>query len=157
MRKTLLITAALFAVAAQSSAVVLYSTGFEAPTFTSGTIGNQDGWQFYPSASFATIQNSVVATGSQALKMDTSTISSNWLWKPLSYDSNVHGSIVTTTAKFLYQPDARGHSAFGFDAYDISGANRVAGLMVGGDGLARLLGSDGLYVASTTTLMSNVW
>jgi hypothetical protein len=153
-----LVSAALFAMAAQSSAVVLYSTGFEGPTFTAGPLPGQDGWQrIGGNATFATIQGSVVNSGSQALRMDTSPISSAWLWKDLTYSQGTHGPVVTTTASFLFDNNAQGNSAFGFDAYDVTGANRVAGLFVGGDGLARLIGSDSLFVDSAVTLTANTW
>jgi len=52
--------------------VVLYSTGFEAPTFTTGALAGQNGWaQFGPST--ATVENFFAKTGSQAVFVDGST------------------------------------------------------------------------------------
>jgi len=52
--------------------VVLYSTGFEAPTFTTGAIAGQNGWlQFGPST--ATVENFFAKTGSQAVFVDGGT------------------------------------------------------------------------------------
>jgi hypothetical protein len=51
--------------------VILYSTGFENPPFTTGTVAGQDGWNvFGPGVS--TIENTFARTGSQAVLVDGS-------------------------------------------------------------------------------------
>lgn len=55
-----------------AAAVILYSTGFEPPTFTAGPIAGQDGWQvFGPGVS--TVENTFVKTGVQSEFVDGST------------------------------------------------------------------------------------
>ena len=64
--------------AVSANGAVVYSTGFEAPTFTLGNIAGQDGWAlFNPLASFNAVQNTFVKSGSQAawvIPIPTSTV-----------------------------------------------------------------------------------
>jgi hypothetical protein len=61
---------ALVLAARSAQATVLYTTGFEAPTFTTGPIAGQDGWLEYPApSSVSRVENSVVKTGSQAVQV----------------------------------------------------------------------------------------
>ena len=50
----------------------LYSTGFEAPAFTTGPIAGQDGWGVFGPGNSA-VQNFFAKTGSQAVFIDGST------------------------------------------------------------------------------------
>ena len=53
--------------AAPATAATLYSTGFEPPTFTTGQLAGQDGWQEVPGASAAVqVENAFALTGTQA-------------------------------------------------------------------------------------------
>ncbi len=54
--------------------VVLYSTGFENPPFTTGPIAGQDGWNVF-GPGISTVENTFVKTGSQAVFIDGSTAS----------------------------------------------------------------------------------
>lgn len=51
---------------------VVYATGFESPSFVTGGIAGQDGWLSYNSPAASTIQNTVVASGAQAARVDGS-------------------------------------------------------------------------------------
>jgi hypothetical protein len=51
-----------------AGATVIYSTGFESPTFTPGLLAGQDGWLEFPAASAAVqVENSFAKTGAQAV------------------------------------------------------------------------------------------
>jgi hypothetical protein len=51
-----------------SQASVLYATGFEAPTFTTGLLAGQDGWAEYPAPSAAVqVEDEFAFAGSQAV------------------------------------------------------------------------------------------
>jgi hypothetical protein len=48
---------------------VLYSTGFESPTFTTGPIATQDGWAVFGTSSAAQVESGVAESGSQAVEV----------------------------------------------------------------------------------------
>jgi len=48
---------------------ILYSTGFESPTFTTGSISGQNGWSVY-GPGISSVENSFADSGSQALFVD---------------------------------------------------------------------------------------
>jgi len=92
MKKVLLSALALSAVAA-SQAVVLYSTSFEAPTFTVAPLFNgvsgQDGWE--STSTVPAITNTIARTGSQSLVHGTRTQTASstgslnrFTWKDIS-------------------------------------------------------------------------
>jgi hypothetical protein len=50
----------------------IFSTGFETPTYTTGSLGSQGGWaEFNPSDSFQTVETSTVKSGLQAVYVGT--------------------------------------------------------------------------------------
>jgi hypothetical protein len=53
---------------------VVYSTGFEPPTYTLGNLVGQDGWQIFGPATVL-VENSVVQSGLQAVSVDGSVVS----------------------------------------------------------------------------------
>jgi hypothetical protein len=72
---------------------VLYSTGFETPTFATGAIAGQDGWsKFGPS--FPVVENFFAKTGSQAVFVDGATASQSG---PFHNDSST-GPLVDLSA-----------------------------------------------------------
>jgi hypothetical protein len=58
--------------AASAHAGVIYATGFESPTFSLGQVNGQDGWAAFGSPGAGTVQNTVAASGTQALRVDGS-------------------------------------------------------------------------------------
>jgi PEP-CTERM motif-containing protein len=61
---------ALVLAASSAQAATLYTTGFEAPTFTTGPIAGQDGWtQFGTPAAAAQVESAFAKTGSQAVEV----------------------------------------------------------------------------------------
>ncbi|MGA8712992.1 MAG: PEPxxWA-CTERM sorting domain-containing protein [Roseiarcus sp.] len=59
---------ALLFAGSSAQAGVIYATGFEPPTFTTGLIAGQDGWSEYPSPSAAAqVESAFVYAGSQAV------------------------------------------------------------------------------------------
>ncbi len=64
-------SAAVLSLAAPTQAAILYSTGFEAPAFTTGPIAGQAGWGVYSADSepgAVTVENSFVFDGAQAVE-----------------------------------------------------------------------------------------
>jgi hypothetical protein len=53
---------------------VVYSTGFEPPTYTLGNLVGQDGWQIFGPATVL-VENSLVQSGVQAVSVDGSVVS----------------------------------------------------------------------------------
>lgn len=60
---------ALIALALPGQAAVIYSTGFENPPFTPGSIAGQDGWSTFGSG-ITTVENTFAKSGSQAVFVD---------------------------------------------------------------------------------------
>jgi len=60
--------------AGRVAADVIYQTGFENPPFVLGALSGQDGWSVFGVSGAATVQNTVVATGSQAAEVDASLV-----------------------------------------------------------------------------------
>ena len=61
---------ALLFAGSSAQAGVIYATGFEPPTFTTGLIAGQDGWSEYPSPSAAAqVESAFVYAGSQAVNV----------------------------------------------------------------------------------------
>jgi hypothetical protein len=65
-----LVAALAFGGAARAG--MIYSTGFEPPTYTVGTVAGQDSWQVVGPTNLTAVQTSVVKTGAQALGINSS-------------------------------------------------------------------------------------
>jgi hypothetical protein len=62
--------AAMWVTAVPVNAAVLYSTGFEPPTYTTGVLAGQDSWAEFPVASAAVqVENAVAFSGTQAVEV----------------------------------------------------------------------------------------
>ncbi|MFO0908913.1 MAG: PEP-CTERM sorting domain-containing protein [Isosphaeraceae bacterium] len=74
MSRHALLTAimALACVAADgvARAQVIYSTGFEAPTFTTGTLSGQGGWTVLGPTNLTVVENTFASTGTQAVRIN---------------------------------------------------------------------------------------
>ena len=66
---------AALGLAAPASAAVLYSTGFEAPTFTTGALNGRGGWGVVGDSSVVNVENTVAFDGAQAVEVGISGIS----------------------------------------------------------------------------------
>ena len=77
---------------------VIYQTGFESPTFSTGTINGQDSWQAAGGNSSDFIQTAVVETGSQGLEVNTAltTGGDTGATRSITYDS------ATAPDKFIH-------------------------------------------------------
>jgi hypothetical protein len=67
---TAAVLASLVLAAAPLQASVIYATGFESPAFSLGGINGQDGWSTFNTPAASTVQNTVAASGTQALRVD---------------------------------------------------------------------------------------
>jgi hypothetical protein len=117
MKKVLLSALALSAVAA-SQAVVLYSTGFEAPTFSTGNVGGQDGWAVDSgSATRFAVNTALPKTGSQALRANGG--ATDWAFPTLNYTPGA-GQIVRikgSIARTVGAAAASSSFAYAIDVY----------------------------------------
>lgn len=112
MKKVLFSALALSAVAA-SQAVVLYSTGFEAPTFAPGNVGGQDGWLVDSGSTtrFA-VTTANPKSGSQALQANGG--ATDWALPVLNYTPGA-GQIVRIKASIARTVGATAAaSSFGY-------------------------------------------
>jgi len=106
----------------QASATVQLSTGFEPPTYTTGNLIGQNGWQgFNTNLDPVTVQTGVVRTGTQAVKYDATADNPDDVgaaWKPINQN-------VTTETQWAVQWDMRrdsgADSGFGVGVYANNG------------------------------------
>lgn len=134
-------------------ATLFDSLGFEAPTYTLGALGGQNGW-FTDGTGVGTVQNTFVQSGSQAVRL--SGASTTWHYPDLSYTPGA-GEIVSISAGIAFGSSASATKNFGYflDAYNFSIARigRV-GLGISG-GLPAIFastiggGGPGTYVLQT--------
>lgn len=101
-----------------ANAQVLFDAqGFEAPAYSLGNIVGQNGWvQDSGTATIFTVQNSVAAAGSQALRAQGG-LGTNWAFPPINYtpngqswervkiDAKIARTLGTTTSSFGYSID----------------------------------------------------
>ena len=137
MFATLPAACGLLLFANQASAGVLYSTGFEAPTFTIGPIAGQDGWSvFGPGVS--TVENFDADSGSQALFVDGSTATQSG---PFHEDTTTASEVELMGDIFLASSSTQTEWQFGalgaglsqfLGGIDINADNSVF-LLTGGD------------------------
>jgi len=116
---------ASFLAISSNAATLFDSFGFEAPTYSLGNLSGQNGWDFFgPGA--ATVQNTVVNGGSQAVQL--SGAASTWHWPNLGYTPGA-GEIVRVSFDVRASAPAPINN-FGYfvDVYNTGpeGGNRVA-------------------------------
>jgi hypothetical protein len=117
--------------------VILYSTGFEAPTFTVGALAGQDGWnQFGPST--ATVENFFTLTGSQSVFLDggTATQAGPWHQDPSAgtpyVDLSADIAIFTSTNQSEWQFAATGNNLTSFlGGIDITQTDQIEAITLG--------------------------
>jgi hypothetical protein len=115
---------------------VLYATGFEPPTFTTGPVNGQDGWaQDIGPASAITIQTAVVESGSQALELNPAGQPDfTRVFKQTTYDTAAPGAdkyVLASTDFYLSGEGTLGR--FSFVLYTPGGANNAEVVLFGPD------------------------
>jgi len=121
--------------ATSSYAVTLFeSQGFEAPAYGLGSLTGQNGWTSQGTA-VATVQNSVVASGSQAVSL--SGTATTWHWPSVGY-TPASGELIRVNADIRRGSSAATAKNFGYfiDVYD-----NTAGSRIGRVGIANNAGS----------------
>jgi hypothetical protein len=122
MRNLMLSTISAIALIAGSlrGATLFDSVGFESPTYTLGSLDSQNGW-IADGTGQATVQNSVVENGSQAVRLSGAT--TTWHFPDLSY-TPASGEIVRVTSGIRFGSSTNGVKNFGYflDAYNFSTA-----------------------------------
>lgn len=86
----------------QASAAVIYSTGFELPTFSTGALAGQGGWD---PASFGTVEGSTVYAGTQAVGFDASNLPVGQYLAGIALSSSSQGTLMQVSDKFYYNGD----------------------------------------------------
>jgi hypothetical protein len=95
------LAAALLAGSGAARAGILYQTGFEAPTYTTGELLGQDGWSTAVPGT-AQVQTTTVLSGTQALEVDLT--SATFPAHPLNYDSSADpGAVVRLQVSLMLQ------------------------------------------------------
>ena len=156
---SLLAGSAAFALASVASAsVTFYSTGFEAPDFTTGDVNGQAGWSTYDptfttgGGNFASVTTSAPAGfgGSQALRFDSgtgATSSPRYAWSP-SFGSQfttaaAAGDNILVAQTSMYMASGQSSTARqGMVTFDSTGSKILTGFYVQANtGLVYLLAS----------------
>lgn len=112
MRKTLVVCGVLAFCTVVANATTVYSTGFENPPFTLGSLNGQNGWATFGNANIV-VQNSVVKSGLQAVEIDAGTNQSG----PLHFDSPGTGVVVRLQAD-IYLTTSSNETAWQFGVYN---------------------------------------
>ena len=81
---------------APALATVIFSTGFEPPTYTTGQLAGQNGWSM---STVPVVENTTVFAGSQAVAANSSGGGSQVVEQPLSY--NATGQTVVASVEFM--------------------------------------------------------
>jgi hypothetical protein len=121
---------ALIAMALPGQAAVIYSTGFETPTFTTGAIAGQNGWGVF-GPGISTVENTLAKTGSQAVFVDGGTASQSGPFHadtttgPM-VDLSADIAIFTATTQTAWQFAATGPGLLGYmGGIDIEANNNI--------------------------------
>jgi hypothetical protein len=130
------------------AATLFDSQGFEAPTYSLGALTGQNGW-LRDGSGIATVQNTVVQSGSQAVSLTGDT--TEWHWPDLAYTPVPGGKVVRATTGIQRGSSAAATKNFGYflDIYTTSpdfARFARAGLGVSGGApaiLATFLGGSG--------------
>lgn len=156
--KNVIAAAMVAAVGASASAVDLYTTSFEAPTFAVGMLNGQDGWAASSSpASLFQVNGAAgfARTGSQFVFVNSANQSlggSNWNFRPtiiapvLPPNSTIRASVHTAVLNNTTAAVNRTTSS-GIDLYDDVGG-RLGAIRIRNDGAISILNSAGA-VANT--------
>lgn len=143
MRNRILSLAILSVVAASANAQVLYSTSFEAPTYTNGvSVSGVDGWVNGSGAGASqAVSNARAASGSQSLRFDNSTLNSFYsVRRPFTASGVSAATPLLATVKVYVSANNSADRIYGM--YLSSSAtgtlgSTVAGLTIGGNGVVR--------------------
>jgi hypothetical protein len=155
MKRMLLAAILCSGLVAAAQASVIYSTGFESPTFSTGNLDGQNGWDghTYGTASAATVQTATAHAGSQAVQIDSTPIlNSAWYMKNLSFNPVTAGTPIVTVEWWMrLDTGSSNSSAWGVDVYGSDG-NRVGYMQVDSTNNVRLNN-----VATSTSITRGTW
>jgi hypothetical protein len=140
---------------AAAQAAMVYSKGFEPPTFAVGNLDLQDGWNGHTHgvASLAKIQKSVVHGGTQAVMIDSAALSNSaWYEKHVDFDPVLLGMpIVTVDWWMRWDGVSASNAAIGLDVYGTD-SKRVGYLQVNSSNKVKFNG-----VTTNTTITRGTW
>jgi hypothetical protein len=106
---------------AAAQAAMIYSKGFEAPTFVPGSLNLQDGWDGHTHgvASAAKVQTAIVHSGAQAVRIDGSAVANSaWYEKHVDFDPLALGTPIVTVEWWMRLDGATANGkAWGLDVY----------------------------------------
>lgn len=150
MKKSLLVVAAFAALSVSATAQVLIASSFEAPTFTTGALAGQDGWQ--GNANY-TVVNNFAKTGTQSVR---------WLgtggtygWKALTPAYTGTNAVVSKVSVYIDPQTANGDRTFGLRYWGNVGGIGVtvnsAGLVRASENYGSLWGGAGVGSISNAT------
>ncbi len=164
MMKFALVAALSAGVVASANAAVLFdSQGFEAPTYTLGSLPGQNGWLLdnNPPGPF-TVQNTVVRSGSQAVRATGGGTGTNWTFPDISY-TPAAGEIISVRADLARTVGSTASFGYLLDIYSPAGRIARAGLGTNAGTIVPVLttlntaGAPATFLASNATYAANQW
>jgi hypothetical protein len=149
------IAASLISISAHAS--LLFSTGFESPTYTSGPLAGQDGWlQDIGATSAITVQMGTVKSGTQAVQIDaTGQPDYTRAYRFDNYDTALSGNdpIIDLSGSFLLGATGT-PSIFRFGGFNGTG-NLIGLLQINNTGELSLIGSS--QVSTGVLVSTDAW
>ena len=126
---------------------VLYTTGFESPTFTTGTISGQNGWAVFGTSSAAQVESGVAQSGSQAVEILPSLATGQ---TGPYYALSTAASEVELSA-YIYLASSSTQSAWQFAALGPGLAGFIGGVDISDTGTINLISGSDPAVGPTFT------
>jgi hypothetical protein len=121
---------AILICSSSASAQTLYSTGFENPPFTTGSIVGQDGWQVFGQSNAVAVENSFAKSGAQAVEVTPALDSSQT--GPYHVDSTAAGMVDLSAD--IYIASSSNQSGWQFAGLNSTGAPFLGGIDIFSDG-----------------------
>ncbi len=129
---------------------VLYSTGFESPTFTTGLIAGQNGWAVFGTSGAAQVESGIAESGSQAVEVIPSLAAGQ---TGPYYAISTAASEVEMSA-YIYLASSSDQSAWQFAATGPAFAGYMGGVDIESTGEVDLISGAGIDVGTFTY---NAW
>jgi len=145
------LSAAALIFSSSASAQTLYSTGFENPPFTTGSIAGQDGWQVVGTANAAQIENTKAESGSQAVELIPALNSSS---QTGPYHVNSTAASMVDLSADLYIASSSNQSEWQFAGLASTLSPFLGGIDIFSDGSIRTI-TAGFPIVGTWTY--NAW
>jgi hypothetical protein len=128
----------------EATAGIIYQTGFESPTYSTGAVAGQDGWHVFGVSAAVTVQNSVAKTGSQAVLVNAAATPGSqtgpWHSDPFDTTTSANKTVIVDADVLLKSSSSPGGWQFAaltpnlgtfFGGFDVANDGRLALITAG--------------------------